>query len=132
MRQQFYLFLVRWGINTIALAFAVTVLVSGNFAESTANATTFVLAGLVFSLVNVVLRPIIVILSLPAILLTLGLFMLVINGILVYVTLALIPDITISFVGAVLAGMVISLTNYVLSSIIESYRHKRGTQYANK
>lgn len=84
------------------------------------------LAGLVFSLVNALLRPVIIILSLPAILLTLGLFMLVINGIMVYIALALIPHIEITFVGAILAGMIVSLTNYALSGIIESYRQKRG------
>jgi len=125
MKSQFGLFLVRWLVNSLALWIAVRILSSGDFASSSAGIATFLLAGLVFSLVNVVLRPIIVILSLPAILLTLGLFMLVINGIMVYVALMLVPSIEITFVGAILAGMVISLTNYVLSGIIESYRKQQ-------
>ncbi len=126
MKQQFTLFLIRWLINSLAIWIAVGILSNGDFASSTAGLWTFLLAGLVFSVVNVLLRPIIVILSLPAILLTLGLFMLVINGVMVYVALALIPSIDITFIGAILAGMIVSLTNYVLSGIIESYRHKRS------
>ncbi len=132
MKHQFYFFLVRWLINSLAIWVAVTVLATGDFASSTAGFAAYLLAGLLFSIVNVLLRPIIIILSLPAILLTLGLFMLVINGILVYVALMLVPNIEITFVGAILAGMIISLTNYVLSSIIESYRHKRSYIHADK
>lgn len=132
MKQQFYFFLVRWLINSLAMWVAVSVLATGDFATSTAGFATYLLAGLVFSIVNVLLRPIIIILSLPAILLTLGLFMLVINGLLVYLALALIPSIDITFIGAILAGMIVSLTNYVLSSIIESYRHKRSYIHADK
>lgn len=132
MRAQFGFFLVRWLINSLALWVAVRVLAStSDFASSSAGLATFLLAGLVFSIVNVLLRPMIVILSLPAILLTLGLFMLIINGILVYVALALVPSIEITFLGAVLAGMIVSLTNYVLSSILEAYIYKRGGQRAN-
>ncbi|MEO5690797.1 MAG: phage holin family protein [Candidatus Saccharimonadales bacterium] len=132
MKHQFYFFLVRWLINSVAMWVAVTVLATGDFATSTAGTAAYLLAGLLFSVVNALLRPIIIILSLPAILLTLGLFMLVINGILVYVALALVPNIEITFVGAILAGMIISLTNYVLSSIIESYRHKGSYIHADK
>ncbi len=92
----------------------------------------YFVAGLLFSVVNVLLRPMIIILSLPAILLTLGLFMLVINGVMVYVALALVPSIDITFVGAIIAGMIISLTNYVLSSIIETYITNKGGQRANQ
>ena len=132
MKQQFTFFLIRWLINSVAIWVAVAILSTGDFATSTASLATFLLAGLAFSIVNVLLRPIIVIFSLPAILLTLGLFMIVINGIMVYVALALIPSIDITFIGAILAGMIVSLTNYVLSSIIESYRQKRSYVNAGK
>jgi putative membrane protein len=132
MKQQFTFFLIRWLINSVAIWVAVVILATGDFATSNAGLATFLLAGLIFSVVNVLLRPVLVILSLPAILLTLGLFMLVINGIMVYVALALIPSIDITFIGAILAGMIVSLTNYVLSSIIESYRQKRSHTHAGK
>ena len=68
---------------------------------------------------NAVLRPIITILSLPAILLTLGLFTIIVNGILVYISLKLAPGISMTFWNSVLTGLVLSLVNYIVSSVLE-------------
>ena len=76
-------------------------------------------AGLVLSLVNVVLKPLIIILSLPAILLTLGLFTLLVNGFTVWIAAHLVPGLQISFWAAVLAGMIVSLINYILTNLLE-------------
>lgn len=119
MKSQFMFFVLRWLINSLAMWLAIKILASGDFASTSAGVFTFLFAGLVLSIVNVILRPIIIILSLPAILLTLGLFMLVVNGILVYITIKMVPNIEIDFIGAILAGIIVSLTNYVLSGIIE-------------
>lgn len=94
-------------------------LLSGSFHDTSATTSTFVVAGLLLSIVNTVLRPIIVILSLPAILLTLGLFMLIVNGLMVYIALQLAPGIEVSFWGAVLTGMIVSLINYIITGIMD-------------
>ena len=86
--------------------------------------TGILLAGLIFSLVNTVLKPIIVILSLPAILLTLGLFMIIVNGILVYISLRLSPGISMSFINSILTGMLLSLVNYIVSAAFVSRTEK--------
>lgn len=86
---------------------------------------TFLFAGFMLSLVNALLRPIIIVLSLPAILLTLGLFMLVVNGIVVYLAITFVPQIHMTFIGAILTGMIVSLTNYVFSGIIEQYQRPK-------
>jgi len=78
----------------------------------------FLLAGLIFSVINSVLKPIIVILSLPAILLTLGLFMIIVNGLLVYISLRFTPGISMSFINSVLTGMILSLVNYIVSATL--------------
>ena len=64
------LFVVRWMINSLALWIAVRLLSTGDFASTSAGFATFILAGLVISIVNALLRPFIVVLALPAILLT--------------------------------------------------------------
>lgn len=91
----------------------------GGFHDTDATAVTFLVAGLVLSLVNSILKPIIVILSLPAILLTLGLFMLVVNGLSVYIALALVPGLEVGFGTSILVGVIIWLINYALSAIID-------------
>ncbi len=132
MKRQFMLFVLRWFVNSLALWIAVRLLASGDFASTTAGFATFLFAGLVLSLVNAILRPIIIILALPAILLTLGLFMLVVNGMVVYIALKLAPQIDITFIGAILTGIVVSLANYVLSGIIERYKRPKEFLDATK
>jgi len=118
MRRQFAIFLVRWVCNSFGLWIASRLFDVG-FHDTGATATTFLVAGLVLSLVNAVLKPIIVVLALPAVLLTLGLFMLVVNGLTVYIALALVPGLEVSFGISILVGMIISLINYALSAIID-------------
>lgn len=118
MRKQFSVFLVRWLLNSFALWLALRVLGVAE-PDVSSGLATYLLAGLVLSLANSVLKPIIVIFSLPAILLTLGLFMLVVNGLMVYIAIKLVPHLDITFFGAILVGMIVSLTNYVLSGILE-------------
>ena len=81
-----------------------------------ADAGTYFLAGLIFSLVNSVLRPILTILSLPAIMLTLGLFTLVVNGLILWIALAIAPDVEMTLWNAIVAGAVMSLVNYAINS----------------
>lgn len=126
MRKQFYIFIVRWVLNSFALWVAIRLLSTGDFAESSAGFGTYLFAGLILSFVNTLIKPIIIILSLPAILLTLGLFMLIVNGFMVYLALMTVDGIQVTFLGAVLAGMILSLTNYVLSGILELRKQPKG------
>ena len=73
-----------------------------------------------------VLRPVVIILSLPAILLTLGLFTVIVNGFMVYVSLLLAPGLHMTFWNSVLTGIVLSLVNYIVSSALElQYARRR-------
>jgi putative membrane protein len=120
MRRQFAIFLLRWLLNSFGLWLAVRLLGTGySDAQVNASVGVFLIAGLIFSIINTILRPIIVILSLPAILLTLGLFILVVNGIMVYVSLRLAPGLQMTFINSILTGMILSLINYIVSSVLE-------------
>ncbi len=72
--------LVVWLLNALALL-AVAYVVPN---IHVANFTTALIAALVIGLVNMLIKPILVILTLPITILTLGLFILVINGVLFY------------------------------------------------
>ncbi len=123
MRKQFSVFLFRWFLNAFGLWLFVKLFGTGFHSdEINASLPVFLLAGLIFSIVNGVLKPLIVILSLPAILLTLGLFMLIVNGLMVYVSLKLAPGLSMTFGYSVLTGIVLSLLNYIVSSAVEFRR----------
>ena len=98
---------------------AVRIFGTGYDDHVTNSATIFLVAGLIFSLINAVLRPIVIILSLPAILVTLGLFTVVVNGFMVYISLRLSPGIHMTFINSILTGLVLSLVNYIVSSALE-------------
>lgn len=121
MKQQFNVFIIRWMLNSFGLWIAVRLLGSGEGA-STDSVFVFLFAGLVFSVLNTILRPIIIILSLPAIMITLGLFMLVVNGFMVWLALKLAPGLHLTFVNSIFAGMLMSLINYIVSSSQELKR----------
>jgi len=123
MKKQFTVFLLRWLLNSFGLWIAVQLFGTG-YSDSQINesAWVFLLAGLIFSVVNAILKPIIVILSLPAILLTLGLFTFIVNGFMVYISLALAPGVRMTFLYSIITGIVLSLVNYIVSSVIELRR----------
>ncbi len=87
MKQQFFLFVIRWVLNSFGLWIAVRIFGTGyNNAELVSSVWVFLFAGLIFSVINSILRPVVIILSLPAILLTVGLFTIIVNGLMVYLT----------------------------------------------
>lgn len=120
MRRQLAIFSLRWLLNSFGLWIAVRLLGSGVAIADVDNSTAvFLLAGFLFSLLNTLLRPLIVILSLPAILLTLGLFILVVNGLMVWLALQMTPGLEMTFLNSIFAGMLLSLINYIVSSALE-------------
>ncbi len=130
MKNQFLIFLLRWMLNSLGLWLFVALFGTGYKGDDIQNSViTFLLAGLIFSIVNAVLRPIVVILSLPAILLTLGLFTLVVNGLMVYLSFKLAPGIQMTFGYSILTGIVLSLINYTVTSAIEYRRDIAGGMY---
>lgn len=118
MNKRFTIFIVRWLLNSLGLWAAVRLLGMG-YSDTFVGIGVigFLMAGLVFSIVNAVIKPLIVILSLPAILLTLGLFMLIVNGLMVYISLKLTPGISMTFFNSILTGMLMSLVNYIVSTV---------------
>ena len=120
MKRQSLVFLLRWLLNSFGLWLAIRLFGNG-YSDQTIDASIpiFLLAGLIFSLVNSIMRPIVIVLSLPAILVTLGLFTFIVNGLMVYISFLLTPGLQMTFWHSVLAGILLSLINYIVSSAVE-------------
>lgn len=83
------------------------------------DAQTLVLAGVVLGVVNAIIRPITVILTLPLTILTLGLFLLVVNAGMLGLTAWLLRGFHVAdFRVAVLASLIVSLTGWIGSMFI--------------
>lgn len=113
-----YRLFVRWLVCSLGLWVAAGLL--GSHLTYNDSFWTIVSSGFILAVVNAILRPIIVVFSLPAILVTLGLFMVVINGFMVYVVTKITDLHVTNFWFAILAGMIIGLVNYLVSAILEN------------
>lgn len=108
-----FAFLLRWIVTSFGLWVALRLFGTGQGApDIAAESSVFLTAGLVLSIVNIFIKPLVQIISLPITIVTLGLFTLIINGLMVYLALQLTPGIAITFWSAVLAGIVIGIVNY--------------------
>jgi putative membrane protein len=84
--------------------------------------TTLILAGLLLGVVNAIVRPFALLLSLPALLLTLGLFLLVVNAAMLGLVALLLPGFTIpgGFWSAVGGALIVSIVSWIGSWFIGS------------
>lgn len=118
MKKQFAQFLVRWGLNTMGL-FAASLLLKGITYQEESH--VLLIAALVLSIINALIKPFVIILSLPALLLTLGIFSIVINGLMVYLAHIIYKPFQVSSFGtAILAGLVVGLVNYIVTRVFDS------------
>jgi putative membrane protein len=107
--------LVVWLINTVALA-AVAYLMPS---VTIASAGAALVAALVLGLVNALIRPLLVLLTLPVTVLTLGLFIFVINGLLFWAVGSLVPGFEVAgFWSGVIGAIVFSLVSWLLSALV--------------
>lgn len=111
-------FLIRWFVCGLGLWIAAALLSEDiSYGESL---SVLVIASLILAVVNTFIKPLVIILSLPAILFSLGLFMIVINGFMILLASALYEPFEVSGLGvAILVGMVIALVNYLVTTILE-------------
>lgn len=111
-------FLIRWLVSSLGLWIAAGLL--SDAIDYNDDLGVIIIAGLILAVINVFIKPVVVILSLPAILFTLGLFMVVVNGFMVFLAAKLYGPLEVAnFWYAILAGMVIGLVNYLVTAILE-------------
>lgn len=109
--------LARWLLNSLVLLL-ITYLITGIQIESF---WTAVLAALVLGLINALVRPLFVILTLPVTIVTLGLFILVINALLFWLVSAIVPGFEVAgFVNAFLGALIFSIMSWITNQFIKN------------
>ena len=126
-------FFVRLLVNAVAL-WAATALVSGVTFEG--GWLPFLGVALVFGVVNTIIRPVLKLLTFPIIIVTLGIFALVINGLMLMLTSALsrtlglgfhVASFGAAFWGALVVSVVSTLLSIVVADRSDSQGHRRST-----
>lgn len=111
--------LLRWLLNAAAIGITAYLLegiqVSGYAAA--------LIAAVVLGIVNAVIKPIFILLTLPLNLLTLGLFTFIINGLMLILAAAVVPGFEVDgILSAVVGSIIISLVSFLLSSLVNEDR----------
>ena len=119
--------IVKFALRVVVLAviiYAVTRLVDGIHVEPNPNGTlgstgTYLWVALLFAVVNSVIGPVIRLLSLPFVVLTLGLFLLVVNAALLGITAAISDRFSVDGFGpAVLGGLLIAVFSWIAELLL--------------
>ena len=107
--------LLVWVVNAVALLVVAYLMPS----IQVASFATALIAALILGLVNAVIRPVLVLLTLPATILTLGLFIFVINGLLFWFVGSFIQGFVVGgFWAGVLGAIVYSLVSWALAAVL--------------
>lgn len=110
--------LVRILINAVALLATAWVVPGITF---TGNWVNLLVAGALFGLFNLIVRPIVVLLSIPALILTLGLFYFVMNGLLLWLASLILPGYNVAgLLAGILGSLVIGIVNWLFGIVFAS------------
>ena len=108
-------FLVFWGVNTLSLWVA-DALFDGISFETPQS---LFIAGLILGIVNTFLKPVLVILTLPLSIVTLGLFVLVINALMLLLVAWLVPGFLVAgFWSGFLVALFVAIFSFIVNSLI--------------
>jgi len=128
-------FVIRWLCTTVAVAVAAWM----TGIEFTSSVALFVVA-LLLGLVNAFIRPVLLLLGLPFIVVTLGFGILVLNALLFWMVSGFVPDFKVSgFWQAFFAALIVSIVNWTLSLFFQTddgryqiiTQHQEGEKLAN-
>jgi len=110
-------FLIRWFVTTVAV-FVAGKIVPGISCEPI---SALLGASLLLGIINAFVRPLLLLLSLPFIILTMGLFIFVVNALLLMLVSTLIPPFHVEgFWSAFFGAIIISLVSWILSSFFRT------------
>ena len=115
--------LIRWVSNVVALYVAAWLLSGVTYGDEW---WTLLIAAAVFTVVNAWVKPLVAVLSIPFIIVTLGLFYFLINVLMLYVTDWVVPDFEIhTFWWGVLAAIIVSVVNALLGPLLPDRTERR-------
>jgi putative membrane protein len=124
--------IIRWAVITLAL-FAAVYFVPGISVEDPNAWSVFAVMALILGLVNAFIRPVLKLLSCPLILLTLGLFTIVINGLSFFIAARIADALGVSFYvrdfwSALLGGLIVSVISVFFNIFLKDDHEDRRTR----
>ncbi len=118
-------FVLKLVVNALAL-WLTTKAYSGVYFEK-AGAADVLVTALVLGLVNALIRPLLLLLSLPVNVLTLGLFTLVVNGVVLSIVAAVTSLNVAGFGAAIVGALILTVVSWALDSLLHLFDRRRQT-----
>ena len=113
-----------WLSNVVALFVAAWIISPVDYGD---DFWVLFIAALVFTVVNVFVRPLVILLAVPAVILTLGLALILINTLMLYLTDWIVPSFeTGSFWATLGAAVIVSIVNLILNVVLKPDERLRG------
>ena len=118
--------LTRWLVITVAILVAATILRKGIHVDSL---TTAIIAAAILGVINAFLRPVLLILTLPLTILTLGVFTFVLNAFMLLLVAYFVPGLEIDgFSWAFLGALIISIVSWIANHFINKSTSDTGNR----
>lgn len=119
IKKQILLFAIRWAVSSLGMWLCITWFGQVSSTEAYSEPwLLYVVAGLIFSVINSIIKPIVKTLALPLAMLTMGISTLVVNTAMVILTIYLLPGVEMDFWGAFCSSLILSAGNAVLTLLI--------------
>lgn len=118
IKRQILLLILRIIVSSFGIWLCVTWFGTVN---NRADLTIFVIAGTVFSLVNLIVKPLVKVMTLPLAILTMGISSILINIAMLWLTLQFLPGVEMSFWGIFLSSLVLSVINSLVNLLVPAY-----------
>ena len=119
IKKQILVFIIRWAASSLGMWLCITWF--GNIISTEAYSEPwimYVVAGLIFSLINSIIKPIVKLFALPLAMLTMGISTLIINIAMVILTIDLLPGVEMEIWGAVCSSLILSAINAALTLLV--------------
>lgn len=132
----FMRFLLSWLATAIAVTVAIWLVPGIDIIGGVTSWGAIIIFGLILSLINMAIKPILQVLSLPITIITLGIFYLIINTLMLYLATWIanglfgVGFIIAGFGSAFIASIVISIISAIVNAITGAKREKKGMKYS--
>lgn len=118
IKKQFLVFLLRITLSAFGMWLCISLF---GDVDHPASTLFFVSAGVIFSLINAILKPLMKILVLPLAVITMGVTTILLNTAMIALTIRILPGVTMPFWGEVVSSFLLSVINGLVNSVVLEY-----------
>lgn len=119
IKKQLLVFLFRWLVSSATMWLCINAF--GRIDEGASSFWLYLTAGLVMSLVNAIVKPFAMLFSLPLIILSMGIFTLIINILMIALVIWIVPHVHMTTIGVILSWLLMSAINSLVNFLVPSY-----------